>query len=282
MDYRVLKDNELFLLTDKGGDIPLEHPYGLGLYRKDTRFLSEMSLTINGEPLILLKSEAGKSYESSILLTNSHMEKDGELELWRESIEIERFRYISEDVLYETIRAKSYYPKPVSFSLELSFEADFADMFIVRGFQHGEVGTKHETKVEDDRLIFNYTGSDQVNRSTQVIWNSSSGAEVEGSTIAFPFELAHEELKEVTVRVVALVGEEKKKQALPAHQAYQNLKQSYEKWNDTAMEVVTDHQQLNHLIDRSIQDLRVLLTDVGLRTISCSWSAVVRCSVWPR
>ncbi|KHE70095.1 amylo-alpha-1,6-glucosidase [Halobacillus sp. BBL2006] len=262
MDYRVLKDNELFLLTDKSGDIPLEHPYGLGLYKRDTRFLSEMSLTINGEPLILLKSEAGGTYESSMLLTNPHMEKDDEVELWRESIEIERFRYISDDVLYETIRAKSYYPKPVRFSLELSFEADFADMFIVRGFQHGEIGTKQETKVEEDRLIFNYDGADQINRSTQVIWEQTSGAKAEGSTITFPFALAHEEVKEIMVRVVPLVGEEKK-EARKAPKAYQNLKETYEDWNANVTKVVTDHTSLNRLIERGIQDLRALSTDVG-------------------
>ncbi|WP_226577833.1 amylo-alpha-1,6-glucosidase [Halobacillus litoralis] len=262
MDYRVLKDNELFLLTDKSGDIPRDHPYGLGLYKQDTRFLSEMSLTINREPLILLKSEAGGTYESSMLLTNPHMEEDGEIELWRESIEIERFRYISDDVLYETIQAKSYYPTPVSFSLELSFEADFADMFIIRGFQHGEVGTKQETKVEDDRLIFGYEGSDQLNRSTQVIWEPTSGAHAEGSTITFPFELVHEEVKEVTVRVVPLVGEEKK-EALPASEAHQNLKKTYEEWNDTITKVITDHTPLNRLIERGVQDLRALSTDVG-------------------
>lgn len=262
MDYRVLKDNELFLLTDKSGDIPPEHPYGLGLYKQDTRFLSEMSLTINSEPLILLKSEAGGTYESSILLTNPHMEEDGEVELWRESIEIERFRYISNDVLYETIRAKSYYPTSVSFSLELSFEADFADMFIVRGFQHGEVGTKQKTKIEEDRMIFGYNGSDQMNRTTQVIWEPTSGANAEGSTITFPFELTHEEVKEVTVRIVPLVGEEMKEE-LPATEAYQNLKETYEEWNKNATKVITDHMPLNRLIERGVQDLRALSTDVG-------------------
>ena len=104
MEYRVLKDNELFLLTDKKGDIPLNHKYGLGLYKKDTRFLSEMKITINGEEPILLKSEPGETYESSMLLTNPHIEKDGEVELWRESIEIKRHRFIYSDVLYDRDR----------------------------------------------------------------------------------------------------------------------------------------------------------------------------------
>ncbi len=262
MEYRVLKDNELFLLTDKSGDITLNHPNGLGLYKKDTRFLSEMSLTINGEELILLKSEADGTYQSSMLLTNPHMEEDGEVELWRESIEIERFRYISNDVLYETIRAKSFYPKPVTFSLELSVEADFADMFIVRGFQNGTVGEKRATKIEDNRMSFGYEGSDQIERTTQVIWDPSSGAEANGNTITFPFELDHGESKEVTVNVVSLVGEEKK-EALSPPEAYENLQRTYEEWNDSVTKVATDHPSLNRLINQGIQDLRALSTDIG-------------------
>ena len=38
MDYRVIKENDLFLLTDQAGNITENHQYGLGLYMKDTRF----------------------------------------------------------------------------------------------------------------------------------------------------------------------------------------------------------------------------------------------------
>lgn len=263
MDYRVLKDNQLFLLTDKNGDIPPNHAYGLGLYKQDTRFLSEMSLTINNKNLILLKSEADGAYKSSMLLTNPHMEKgDGEVELWRESIEVERSRFISGDVLYETIRAKSYYPKTVNFSLELSLEADFADMFIVRGFQHGEVGVKRKTHACEQMLVFGYDGSDQLERTTQITWESATDATIDGNTITFPFELSHEEVKEITVKVVPLVGDEERT-PLPKEEAYDHLKSLYKEWNDSATKVKTDHVAFNRLIDQGIQDLRVLSTDVG-------------------
>jgi len=46
MDYRVIKENDLFLLTDPAGNINENHQYGLGLYMKDTRFLSKFHLKI--------------------------------------------------------------------------------------------------------------------------------------------------------------------------------------------------------------------------------------------
>jgi hypothetical protein len=42
MEYRVIKENDLFLLTDLAGDIPEGQTQGFGLYAKDTRFLSRM------------------------------------------------------------------------------------------------------------------------------------------------------------------------------------------------------------------------------------------------
>ena len=132
MDYRVIKENDLFLLTDTNGNIPEDHPYGLGLYSKDTRFLSKLDLKINGEDPVLLSSEADQNYKSTILLTNPHMEQEGSLVLWRESIEIQRTRFIYDDVLYEEVKVKSYFPKRVAFEISIHADADFLDMFVVR------------------------------------------------------------------------------------------------------------------------------------------------------
>lgn len=107
MDYRVIKENDLFLLTDKHGNIPKDHPYGPGLYAKDTRFLSQFELKINDREPILLTSSGGDNYMASMKLTNPHIEEDGEVELWRESVELERKRFIFEGVCYEEIIAKA-------------------------------------------------------------------------------------------------------------------------------------------------------------------------------
>lgn len=101
MDYRVIKENDLFLLTDSAGNINENHQYGLGLYMKDTRFLSKFHLKINDADPVLLTSSAEENLLATILLTNPHMEKEGELVLWRESLEIERKRFIYGGVFYE-------------------------------------------------------------------------------------------------------------------------------------------------------------------------------------
>ncbi|QGQ48096.1 amylo-alpha-1,6-glucosidase [Metabacillus sediminilitoris] len=263
MDYRVIKENDLFLLTDTKGNIPENHPYGLGLYTKDTRFLSKLDLRINGEEPILLSSDATENYMAKILLTNPHMEKDGELILWRESVEIERLRFICDDILYETIKVKNYYPKSISFNVSVHMDVDFADMFIVRGFQTGKVGQRQGQTAEDNTLTYHYAGADDIYRATKVQWDRPAEKVNEEGSIQFNFTLGHGEEDTVTLMIQPLIGEKQEKTLRSVQEAMEQLKHSYEQWEEKIVKVTTDYQPLQRLIDRGIADLKVLLTDLG-------------------
>lgn len=262
MDYRVIKENYLFFLTDTKGNVPENHPYGLGLYTKDTRFLSKFDVRINGQEPILLSSEADENYSAKILLTNPHMEENGELILWRESVEIERSRFIFDDVLYETIKVKNYFPKNVQFDLSVHMDVDFADMFIVRGFQNGDVGKRTGQQIKDQTLTFYYEGAD-VNRETKVSWDRSAKSITEDGDVEFTFSLDHSEEKAVTFIIRPVIGEETEKEFVNREVALSKLSETYNEWNLTTTKVTTDHERLQKLVDRGINDLRVLLTDLG-------------------
>ncbi|MGG1631720.1 amylo-alpha-1,6-glucosidase [Rossellomorea sp. NRS-1567] len=263
MNYRVIKENNLFLLTDEQGDIVSDHSYGLGLYKNDTRYLSKLNVKINNEKPILLHSDGSENYMSTILSTNPHQEEDGNLILWRESVEIERKRFIYDDVLYETITTKNYYPKPVSFELNVEVDVDFNDMFIVRGFQTGNVGKRTGQNVEDQSLTFQYEGADDINRATKIQWDAKAKNVKENGEITFQVELQHEEEQSITFMIVPLENVETRDDILPVEEALQKLKVSYKEWSAQLTKVETDYQPLQRLVDRGLSDLRVLLTDTG-------------------
>ena len=263
MEYRVIKDNDLFLLTDESGNIPENHPYGLGLYTKDTRFLSKLDVKINGEEPILLHSDAAENYMSTILLTNPHMEKDGELILWRESVEISRTRFIYDEVLYETIKVKNYYPKQVNFNISVHMDVDFKDMFIVRGFQNGDVGSRQGQTVDGQTLTFHYVGADQLERKTFIKWDREANDISIDGNVMFDFELQHAEEESVTFIVQPQIGDSQNNKVLDKEIALEKLKESFTDWNDSITKVTTDVAPLQRLVDRGINDLRVLLTDLG-------------------
>ncbi|NQX70083.1 amylo-alpha-1,6-glucosidase [Paenibacillus alba] len=262
MDYRVIKENDLFLMTDKTGDIPAGNAAGHGLYTKDTRFLSGMEIRINGMTPILLSSSAGTNYIATIRMTNPHMESDGQLILWRESIELERQRFIYEGALYETIAFTNFYPKPVAFDFTARFESDFADMFVVRGFQNGTFGELLPDIQEHQKLVKRYKGTDGIERQTHIGWDRKETTVQEDSTVAFTFELAPKERQSVTFFIAPYIDGQGPEQ-VPAEQAIKQLKASYQEWDTNTTSVESNLPLFNHLYDRGLQDLRVLLTDLG-------------------
>ncbi|RNA68493.1 amylo-alpha-1,6-glucosidase [Alteribacter keqinensis] len=262
MNYRVIKENDVFLLTDEKGNIPKDHPYGPGLYSKDTRFLSKMDLKINGQEPILLSSEAEESYIASMILTNPHMEQDGNVELWRESVELTRKRFIYEDVFYEMITAKNYNPKRTAFDISLHVDADFKDMFIVRGFQNGNIGSRGETTLENNRLVLTYNGADDVKRETAIAWNEEASSVNKEGDVHFHLDLEHEEARTIVFTFAPTIDGQAPK-TYPPEGALENLAVSYREWEEETTQVKTDNEALQRLIDRGIGDLRILLTDLG-------------------
>ncbi|WP_166001124.1 amylo-alpha-1,6-glucosidase [Bacillus sp. Cs-700] len=261
MDYRVIKENDLFLLTDENGNIPRDHPYGPGLYKKDTRFLSSFELKINGEEPILLSSEAKKSYENEMILTNPHMEDNGQLILWRESIELKRKRFIYDDVLYEQVTVKNYYPKPLTFRISLDIDVDFADMFHVRKFHSGVVGARTGVDVSTYSMSYDYKGADNVSRSTVLSWDRKP-IDVKEGCLDFEFTLNHSEEETLTIKVNPTIAEERGNE-YSTDVAYEKLITSYQSWSDKTTKVKTDYLPLQHMVDRGLSDLRLLLTDLG-------------------
>jgi glycogen debranching enzyme len=262
LNYRVIKENDLFLMTDKSGDIPDNDQSGLGLYTRDTRFLSRMEIRINNQRPILLSSAADENYISTIRLTNPHMEEDGKLILWRESVEIERTRFIYEGALYETFKLTSYYPKAIQFDFSVLLDADFTDMFVIRGFQHGKLGSKTGERSAPGERVISYLGADELLRETKVKWDTQESRISETGEVHFDVELKHQESVEIAFFIAPMINGNEPLQHEPK-EAMNKLRASYASWNALSTSISSDMPLFNKLYHRGVQDLRVLLTDLG-------------------
>jgi glycogen debranching enzyme len=264
VDYRVIKENNTFLLTNLAGDIPQtqEPMQGFGLYNGDTRFMSCLELRINGQKPIVLSSEADQNYVSTILLTNPHMEQDGKLELWRESIELKRTRFIYADILYETITATNYSPYANTFNISLRVDADFADMFVVRGFMGGDLGKKSGQEVEQNHMAFGYNGADGVGRKLRVEWSKPADQVEPNGEVTFRMNLEAGQSLSIDFTFMTIIdGMEPKR--VSRNDALEILRTSYDEWAEQSTSVHTDLPIYNELFQRGLQDIRVLLTDIG-------------------
>lgn len=263
MDFRVIKENDYFLLTDVRGDIPAENPEGLGFYTRDTRFLSRFELLVNGQKPVVLHSAADQNYMARILLINPNPKTLGEdaIDLARESVTFERTRLIYDGILYEKLVVTNYDRRSQTLTFTYAIDADFADMFVVRGFAGGETGTVTDRVRTAGGLVVRYEGKDGITRETVVAFSQPATAwDDEGHH--FRLALDPGASYTLTVTVTPVVGGERGT-AVSMEVAMAALQRSYAEWMDRAMHVETDNAQLNRLLHRSLLDLRVLTTDLG-------------------
>jgi glycogen debranching enzyme len=177
MDYTVIKEGDLFVLTDRHGDITGDDENGHGLYTKDTRFLNRMELWIDGEKPALLSSSADKSYFASIRLMKDQKDQG--------AIEIHRERFIYAGVLYERVSLTNFFPETAAFEFSMAFDGDFQDMFIVRKYRTGEVGQIAGTETGNRHLSIRYQGADNILRETLIQWDQNETKADERGNVHF-------------------------------------------------------------------------------------------------
>lgn len=264
MDYRVIKENDLFLLTDLSGDVN-ERSSAYGLYMQDTRFLSKFTLTLNGQPLNMLVSNADENYISRIVLTNPKTEHDGVMTLWPESIEVSRTRFIYDAALYEGISLTNFSPQQENFELELVFDADFSDMFVIRGFQNGVTGKKTGVHTSEQGFDIGYQGEDQESRKLLVRWSrqpEEQRKEESGQVIRYVLDMQPGETMKLDFFIAPVIGDAEPGQ-VPHDMAIERLQASYDSWGAQSTSIQSDLPVYNQLYERGLLDVRVLLTDMG-------------------
>jgi len=166
---RVLKHNDTFAVFDRYGDI---QPVGLGeqgLYQGGTRFISRLMLSLcDTRPLLLSSTVSEDNGVLLVDLMNPDVYLNGESLLSKGTLHIVRSKFLWQGVCYERIIMSNYDRKPVTVGFSLEFDADFADIFEVRGMKRQRRGRRQEPVVnaEQGTVILSYEGLDGVLRQT--------------------------------------------------------------------------------------------------------------------
>ncbi len=256
-----VKEGDAFLYSDLEGNLEQEADYGLGLYSKDTRFLSRFRLTINGRAPVLLSSSSERGYMSHVDLTNPDLYDEKVLAVPQQTLNVRRIRAIS-GRLFERVRMKNYNPFPVTIDVEFAFGADFADIFEVRGMTRDGSRPPAAPKVEDGRIDFVYEGRDGVRRITRIEFGARADRiDVDDleATATFRVHLGPYQTKLIGLSVDPII-EDGRPSSVDFDHAVHELRRSYEEWERESTQVVTDNELFNELLDRSLRDLRALYT----------------------
>ncbi len=136
-DLAIMSAGPVFLVSERSGNI--RPRTSEGFYAYDTRFLSTFVLTIDGRELIPLGSY---TFDSS--LASFYSCSSGTRRMPASTISVVRDRHIAHG-LHEDITVVNHSSKTRTINLELTFDADFADVFEVR---LGSVRKVGQIKVE--------------------------------------------------------------------------------------------------------------------------------------
>lgn len=272
MEYLVIKDEDLFLLTDMQGNINPDSEKGL--YTQDTRVLDTYVLCLNNEPLSLLQSSCERGYVSTIRLTNMEEVNDGEVKVQRESVEVLREQIVHKGVFYERVTVYNYSREMLPVALSISIGSRFSDLFEARGSKRVARGHDLEPNVQAGRVDLGYLGLDGITRRLAIHCDAATQTDKDMILISqllipnqpFVFEIALQPVIGHELDTINMFSE-----------SFAQLELSHKDWLQSGMQVKTDNESFNEMIQRGLVDLRVLMTDLGegqLPVAGVPWFAV--------
>ena len=264
---QVLKHLDMFLVSDAFGDI---HPdsRGMGLYDGDTRILSCSVLRIAGERPVVLHSDPGGSWRGVVTATNPEYRKDpgdkmgGDGRILRQTISVGRERTIAE-AYRERLDIENHGPITFDCDVEVELDADYADIFEVRGYARparGELLPIEATA--DGGLIFGYVGLDGVTVRTYISFDPAPTLRMaqEGQTgsvtARWTGPLRPGERRQIAWMVHASRDPVQAVHALDPDAL--DPAQAHASWLSANSVIETDHELINQVIRRSLEDLCLL------------------------
>ena len=166
---RTLKHGDSFGMFDEFGDVLEVELSPFGLFHHDTRFLSRLQFTLESHrPLMLSSTVQTDNMTLDVDLTNPDMFADGELVLAKDTFHVARTKYLWQAGCYELFTVTSYAERAQRLRLALEFDADFADLFEIRGHPRARRGAVRAEVRGADEVLFTYDSVDGVPRATRL------------------------------------------------------------------------------------------------------------------
>jgi glycogen debranching enzyme len=253
---RVLMRGDLIGVFDRCGDMRPLGFGGHGLFFNESRHLSRSVLRLANEPLLLLSSAVTRdNARLCVDLTNPVLNLPDGGYLLHRSLHFQRTKFLQDNQCQEEIRVLNYSLQPVSLDLMFELEADFADIFEVRGYTRKTPGQLLIPEVNNSSLIFSYRGVDKIRRKT-AIRSSLQPTAIGPSEMRFRVELEPQQEEAFTITIAcSAVGEP----SFPVNRSTAHTFTSQTRVN-AGGEIGTSNAHFNDWINRSRADLEMMIT----------------------
>ena len=258
---RNLKHGDAFAVLDSYGDVGVMRDTAEGLFYRETRYLSHYELRIEGTRPVLLSSIMHDDKAAlSVDLTNSEVRTDGQTML-RDTISISRTKFVWNAVCYDRISCKNFGSAPRRFNLDVLFDADFHDLFEVRGTTRPNRGLLTTDAPAADRFTFRYQGLDDIERRT-VLRFSPTPVRLQANRATFQVELDPGEQTSFFVTVACEEGEGAKVESF--FRGYRETRRARRVSTKQIATVRTSNDVFDEVVRRATSDVYTLVTRTDL------------------
>jgi glycogen debranching enzyme len=259
---RTLKYGDTFGVFDHYGNIVPGEGSPEGIYHNDTRFLSSLQLLINDRRPLLLSSivQDNNALLTADLTNPDFFDEAGRLNLAKDTIHIVRAKFIWEGCTYERLAVRNFDISAHDIRLTLLFQADFADLFEVRGHARRARGRISAALHGADTVIFTYHGL-AGDLSHTIVQFAPRPTLLERGEAEFELSLKPYERTSLFMAVKCAGSASARPEAGRFFLRLREARRALRISTSRAAAAATSNEILNEVLCRSIADLYMLLTD---------------------
>jgi glycogen debranching enzyme len=259
---RTLKHGDTFALFDQYGDLASRRGNTLGLYHQDTRFLSRLKLTIEQcSPLLLSSTVRTNNTVLDVDLTNPDIQRGDTLVLAKDTVHLTRMKFLWNSACYELLLLRNFGEETLRLRVDFEFDADFADLFEVRGFERASRGRVTARVDAPDAVSFRYASQDGIPRTTEIFFDPQP-QELHTRHASLEIDLPPKQRRSLTMSVHCKVGDAKHERRVLY--ALRSSRRELRDATRRAAAVETSSSLANEVLCRSMADISMLVTDTPL------------------
>ncbi|WP_143961489.1 amylo-alpha-1,6-glucosidase [Litoribacter populi] len=262
---QILNDCNTFGIFSRSGDIFPGAKKAQGIFHEDTRYINHLELRLENLPFILLSSNIKEENEIlSVDLTNPKLKLNNETVIPEETIHVRRRQIVMAEKFHEKIEVENYGNISYKVKLSILINADFSDIFEVRGAKREKRGDLHKPEIKSqNQLLISYNGLDNVKRTTVFSSEKEFDYNEKASNLSFELNLEPQKPVHLNFSIHFVKGEVKEGNMKPKDflQVKEEFLPDLENTKSLFPNIFTSNESFTHWVNRSKTDLISLLAD---------------------